>query len=61
MTTPNGDISIIGDDVAEALKAALHEMANLRIQNAALQRTILELRSKLRSNETVEEPNNADG
>ena len=61
MTTANGDISITSDDVTVAYRGALDENATLRIRNAALQRTILELRSKLQSNEIVEEPDNADG
>jgi len=61
MTTSNNEISITSDDVTVAYRGALDENANLRIRNAALQRTILDLQSKLQSNETVEEPNNADG
>ena len=61
MTTSNNEISITSDDVTVAHRGALDENANLRIRNAALQRTILDLQSKLQSNETVEEPNNADG
>ena len=57
----NNEISITSDDVTVAYRGALDENANLRIRNAALQRTILDLQSKLQSNETVEEPNNADG
>ena len=61
MTTSNNEISITSDDVTVAYRGAQDENANLRIRNAALQRTILDLQSKLQSNETVEEPNNADG
>ena len=61
MTTSNNEISITSDDVTVAYRGALDENGSLRIRNAALQRTILDLQSKLQSNETVEEPNNADG
>ena len=61
MTTSNNEISITSDDVTVAYRGVLDENASLRIRNAALQRTILDLQSKLQSNETVEEPNNADG
>mgnify|MGYP003155183826 FL=1 len=57
MTTANNEVSVNANDIATAYRGALDDNANLRIQNAALQRTILELQS----NEIVEEPDNADG
>ena len=57
MTTANNEVSVNANDIATAYRGALDENANLRIQNAALQRTILELQSK----EIIEESDNADG
>ena len=54
--TTDGTININGNDVATVLREAMDENANLKIQIAALKRTILELQSS----EAEEEPEDAE-
>jgi len=55
--TTDGTININGNDIATVLRESMDENANLKIQIAALKRTILELQSS----KAEEEPDNADG
>jgi len=52
--TTDGTININGNDVATVLREAMDENANLKIQIAALKRTILELQSQESDNATRE-------
>ena len=54
--TTDGTININGNDVATVLREAMDENANLKIQIAALKRTVLELQSS----EVEEEPEDAE-
>jgi len=54
--TTDGTININGNDVATVLREAMDENANLKIQIAALKRTVLELQSS----EAEEETEDAD-
>ena len=54
--TTDGTININGNDVATVLKETMDENANLKIQIAALKRTVLELQSS----EVEEEPEDAE-
>jgi len=54
--TTDGTININGNDVATVLREAMDENANLKIQIAALKRTVLELQSS----EAEEEPEDAE-
>ena len=53
MTTDN-TIDINGNDIATVLRESMDENANLKIQIAALKRTILELQSQESDNATRE-------
>ena len=53
MTTDN-TIDINGNDIATVLRETMDENANLKIQIAALKRTILELQSQESDNATRE-------
>ena len=44
--TTDGTININGNDIATVLRESMDENANLKIQIAALKRTILELQSQ---------------
>ena len=50
--TTDGTININGNDVATVLKETMDENANLKIQIAALKRTVLELQSSKVEEET---------
>ena len=52
--TTDGTININGNDVATVLRETMDENANLKIQIAALKRTILELQSQESDNATRE-------
>jgi len=52
--TTDGTININGDDIATVLRESMDENANLKIQIAALKRTILELQSQESDNATRE-------
>tara|TARA_R100000687_G_C6411447_1_gene146638 strand:- start:313 stop:486 length:174 start_codon:yes stop_codon:yes gene_type:complete len=54
--TTDGTININGNDVATVLREAMDENANLKIQIAALKRTVLELQSS----KAEEEPEDAE-
>ena len=54
--TTDGTININGNDIATVLRESMDENANLKIQIAALKRTILELQSS----EAEEEPEDAE-
>ena len=54
--TTDGTININGEDMAAVLRQTMDENANLKLQVAALKRTILELQSS----EVKEEPENAE-
>ena len=54
--TTDGTININGNDVATVLRETMDENANLKIQIAALKRTVLELQSS----EAEEEPEDAE-
>ena len=56
MTTPDTTIDINNADYVTVLREAMDENANLKIQIAALKRTILELQSS----EVKEEPEDAE-
>ena len=43
--TTDGTININGDDIATVLRQAMDENANLKIQIAALKRTIIEMQT----------------
>ena len=50
--TTDGTININGNDVATVLRETMDENANLKIQIAALKRTVLELQSSKVEEET---------
>ena len=50
--TTDGTININGNDIATVLRETMDENANLKIQIAALKRTILELQSQESDNAT---------
>ena len=52
--TTDGTININGNDIATVLRETMDENANLKIQVAALKRTILELQSQ-ESNDATRE------
>tara|TARA_R110002012_G_C11453663_1_gene592036 strand:- start:253 stop:471 length:219 start_codon:yes stop_codon:yes gene_type:complete len=52
--TTDGTININGNDIATVLRESMDENANLKIQIAALKRTILELQSQESDNATRE-------
>ena len=52
--TTDGTININGNDIATVLRETMDENANLKIQIAALKRTILELQSQESDNATRE-------
>ena len=52
--TTNNTIDINGNDIATVLRESMDENANLKIQIAALKRTILELQSQESDNATRE-------
>ena len=52
--TTDGTININGNDIATVLRESMDENANLKIQIAALKRTILELQSQ-ESNDATRE------
>ena len=52
--TTDGTININGNDIATVLRETMDENANLKIQIAALKRTILELQSQ-ESNDATRE------
>ena len=54
--TTDGTININGNDIATVLRETMDENANLKIQIAALKRTVLELQSS----EAEEEPEDAE-
>ena len=54
--TTDGTININGNDIATVLRETMDENANLKIQIAALKRTVLELQSS----EVEEEPEDAE-
>ncbi len=56
MTTPDTTIDINNADYVTVLREAMDENANLKIQIAALKRTVLELQSS----EVEEEPEDAE-
>ena len=52
--TTDGTININGNDIATVLRESMDENANLKIQIAALKRTILELQTQESDNATRE-------
>ena len=50
--TTDGTININGNDIATVLRETMDENANLKIQIAALKRTVLELQSSKVEEET---------
>ena len=52
--TTDGTININGNDIATVLRESMDQNANLKIQIAALKRTILELQSQESDNATRE-------